>query len=218
MHQNTYQAIQSTFRSLEMHSKRRYKICICLVIQGNLTLIEITRASVIFFLKFRCILKFKESKNFSDFSLYRIFESENFKGSLLYEKLPKVGSEKRKIILQKIVENLLDKLRKFFVRGKVVQNFQPSLRQRKFQAIFASPKRYFYRKQSLRAPLFSNTGPGNIRNVEEKFSYKNQFLDAASYGQMNMSWQILIFLGILFFIALFLADLHIKSVTLDTFF
>ena len=194
MHQNTFQAIQSTFRSLEMHSKRRYKICICLVIQGNLTLIEITRASVIFFLKFRCILKFKESKNFSDFSLYRIFESENFKGSLLYEKLPKVGSEKRKIILQKIVENLLD--------GTVVQNFQPSLRQRKFQPIFASPKRYFYREQSLGAPLFSNTGPGNIRNVEEKFSYIHQFLDAASYGQMNMSWQILIFLGILFFYCL----------------
>ena len=62
-------------------------------------------------------MKFKESENFSDFSLYRIFESENFKGSLLYEKLPKVGSEKRKIILSKIQENLLDKLRKIFVRG-----------------------------------------------------------------------------------------------------
>ena len=32
-------------------------------------------------------MKFKESKNFSDFSLYRIFESEHFKGFLLYEKL-----------------------------------------------------------------------------------------------------------------------------------
>ena len=61
-----------------------------------------------------------ERKNFSDYSLYRIFESENFKGSFLYEKLPKVESEKRKIILQKIVGNLLDKLRKFFVRGTVI--------------------------------------------------------------------------------------------------
>ena len=169
MHQNTFQAIQSTFRSLEMHSKRRYKICICLVIQGNLTLIEITRASVIFFLKFRCILKFKESKNFSDFSLYRIFESENFKGSLLYEKLPKVGSEKRKIILQKIVENLLDKLRKFFVRGTVVQNFQPSLRQRKFQPIFASPKRYFYRKQSLGARSFQTLAQETYETLKKNF-------------------------------------------------
>ena len=30
--ENTFQAIQSTFRYLEMHSKRRYKICICSVI------------------------------------------------------------------------------------------------------------------------------------------------------------------------------------------
>ena len=35
----------------------------------------------------------------SDLSLYRIFESENFEGSFFYEKLPKMGSEKRKIIL-----------------------------------------------------------------------------------------------------------------------
>ena len=32
----TFKAIQSTFRSLEMHSKRRYKICICSVILGEL--------------------------------------------------------------------------------------------------------------------------------------------------------------------------------------
>ena len=32
---NTFWAIQSTFRCLEMHSKRRYKICICLVILGE---------------------------------------------------------------------------------------------------------------------------------------------------------------------------------------
>ena len=152
MHQNTFQAIQSTFRSLEMHSKRRYKICICLVIQGNLTLIEITRASVIFFLKFRCILKFKESKNFSDFSLYRIFESENFKGSLLYEKLPKVGSEKRKIILQKIVENLLDKLRKFFVRGTVVQKFLAFPEIEKILANFCVSEKIFLQKTVVTCP------------------------------------------------------------------
>ena len=33
---NTFQAIQSAFRYLEMHSKRRYKICICSVILGEL--------------------------------------------------------------------------------------------------------------------------------------------------------------------------------------
>ena len=45
------QVIQSPFRSLEMHSKRRYKICICSS-QGNLGLFEITRASVLFSRKF----------------------------------------------------------------------------------------------------------------------------------------------------------------------
>ena len=37
MFENTFQAIQSTFRYLEMHSKRRYKICICSVILGTLS-------------------------------------------------------------------------------------------------------------------------------------------------------------------------------------
>ena len=40
---------QSTFRFLEMHSKRHYKICICSVILGNFkSLFELTRASVLF--------------------------------------------------------------------------------------------------------------------------------------------------------------------------
>ena len=34
--QNTFQAIQSTFSSPEMHSKRCYKICICSVVLGQL--------------------------------------------------------------------------------------------------------------------------------------------------------------------------------------
>ena len=34
--ENTFKAVQSTFRSLETFSKRRCKICICLVIQGEL--------------------------------------------------------------------------------------------------------------------------------------------------------------------------------------
>ena len=34
--ENTFKAIQSTFRSLEMHSEGGYKICICSVILGQL--------------------------------------------------------------------------------------------------------------------------------------------------------------------------------------
>ena len=34
--ENTFVAIQSTFKSLEKHSKRRCKICICSAIPGEL--------------------------------------------------------------------------------------------------------------------------------------------------------------------------------------
>ena len=34
--ENTFKAIRSTFRSLEMHSKRRHKICICSVVLEQL--------------------------------------------------------------------------------------------------------------------------------------------------------------------------------------
>ena len=53
--------------------------------QGNLSVFEITRASVLFPENFRCNLKLYESKNFSDSSLYRIFESENFRFSFTSE-------------------------------------------------------------------------------------------------------------------------------------
>ena len=39
--ENTFQVTQSTCRSLEMHSKRRYKICTCSVILGGLVLLSI---------------------------------------------------------------------------------------------------------------------------------------------------------------------------------
>ena len=46
--ENTFWVIQSTCRSLEMHSKRCFKICICSVILlGELSLFEITRALVL---------------------------------------------------------------------------------------------------------------------------------------------------------------------------
>ena len=44
--------VQSTLRSLEMHSKRCYEICIGSVILGQLEPFEITRASVLFSSKF----------------------------------------------------------------------------------------------------------------------------------------------------------------------
>ena len=48
IHLKHFLGYPSIFRPLEMHSKWRYKICICSVILGNFSLFEITRASVLF--------------------------------------------------------------------------------------------------------------------------------------------------------------------------
>ena len=54
--------------------------------QGNLSVFEITRASVLFPENFRCNLKlYERKKKFSYSSLYRIFESENFRFSFTSE-------------------------------------------------------------------------------------------------------------------------------------
>ena len=49
--QNTLSAIQITFRSLEMHSKWRYKICICSVILGELKTFQTYKGFSIIFPK-----------------------------------------------------------------------------------------------------------------------------------------------------------------------
>ena len=57
-----------------------------------------------------------ESENFSNSSLHGIFQSENFRISLYYEKKTNLESEMQKVNLQKIVGNLLVKLRKLYIR------------------------------------------------------------------------------------------------------
>ena len=49
--ENSFSAIQITFRSLEMHSKWRYKICICSVILGELKTFRTYKGYSIIFLK-----------------------------------------------------------------------------------------------------------------------------------------------------------------------
>ena len=57
--ENTFSAIQGTFRSIEMHSKRRYKFCICSVILlENSSLFENARASAHFTENFICNLTY----------------------------------------------------------------------------------------------------------------------------------------------------------------
>ena len=63
-----------------MHSKRRYKSCICSVVLGQLESFRNHLGPQYYFPEnFRCNFRFYESENFSDSSLHRIFESENFR-------------------------------------------------------------------------------------------------------------------------------------------
>ena len=79
MNQN-FKTNQSTFKSLEMHPKRRYKSCICSVVLGQVESFRNYLGPQYYFPEnFRCNLRFYESENFSDSSLHRTFESENFR-------------------------------------------------------------------------------------------------------------------------------------------
>ena len=113
--------------SLEMHSKRRYKICICSIIQGpgNLGLFKITSAfiSIIFSGNFRCNLTYQESENCSDSSPHHIFECENFrlpfstKNSLTWSvKCEKLNFRKSQGIIRY-------KLRKLYMNETVIQKY-----------------------------------------------------------------------------------------------
>ena len=78
--ENSFSLIQSTFKSLEMHFKRRYKSCICSDVLGQLESFRNHLGPQYYFPEnFRCNFRFCESENFSDSALHRIFLSENFR-------------------------------------------------------------------------------------------------------------------------------------------
>ena len=64
-----------------MYSKRRYKTCICAVVLGGQlkSFRNYLGPQYYFPENFRCNFRFYESENFSDSSLHRSFESENFR-------------------------------------------------------------------------------------------------------------------------------------------
>ena len=149
--ENNLQATQSTFCSLEMHFRRRCKICICSAILGQLESFRNckVRASEYYCPEnFRCNLKFYESNNFSDSSFHHIFESEKFRIPFSTKNSLTWGSEMQKIKLKKMVGNIENCTR----TKRSSRNFQPSSSYRKFQAICASPNRYFT-ENSLWVPL-----------------------------------------------------------------
>ena len=75
--ENTFKAIQRTFRALEMHSRWRCKICTCSVTLGELQSFGNYKGLIIIF--FRWNLPYNGSETFSNSSLHQIFESENFR-------------------------------------------------------------------------------------------------------------------------------------------
>ena len=77
-------ASEPGLRSLEMHSKRRYKICICSVVLGQLESLRNYQGFGIIFPKIHLD---PENENFSDSSLHRIFESETFISFLFLRKI-----------------------------------------------------------------------------------------------------------------------------------
>ena len=118
-------AVQSSFRSLEMHSdcKRRHKICFCSVILGQLESFRTPdepSTPALFSQNFRCNLKFDESENFSDSFLDQIFESENFRFSFPTKNNLTWGTKWERLNFRR---NSYDKLRNFYMNGKVIWKF-----------------------------------------------------------------------------------------------
>ena len=146
--ENTFQAFQSTFRSLELRSKRArcYKICTCSVILREYESFQnyesITR---VFPEHFRCNLTYYEgSERIFLFPLSITFLNPTILGFLfstknsltLGVKCEKLNFRKSQGIYQVSFENCTWKERSS-------RNFQPSASNRKYQAIYASPNRYF---------------------------------------------------------------------------
>ena len=145
---STVWAIQSTFRSLEMNSKRCYKICICSVIQQgpNLSLFEIISApcSISFPKILDAIERFTKVRIFL-ILLYIAFLSPKILGFLFTTK-------KNLTWRVKCEKSNFGKSWRIYWKSssKIVHEwnghleiFQPSSSNRKFQAIFAFKNRYF---------------------------------------------------------------------------
>ena len=150
--ENTFQAIQSTFRSLEMHSKRRYKICICSVILGQLESFRNYKGFGIIFPKILgAILSFTKMRRFL-ILLFVAFSNPKILGFPFSTKNSLTWGLKCEIKLQKIVGNLLDVLRKLYINGTVIQKFLAFFKLQKMLGNVFFSEQIFYRKQSLGAP------------------------------------------------------------------
>ena len=150
--ENTFQGIQSTFRSQEIHFKRRYKTCICSVVLGQLESFRNYKGLRIIFPKILdAILSFMKVRIFL-IPLSIACLNPKILGSFFYEKKANLGTEIRKIIMYKILGNLLDMLRKLYMNGTVIWKFLAFPKLQKILGKFCFFEEVFYRKQSLGAP------------------------------------------------------------------
>ena len=118
--ENTFQAIQSTFRSLEIHFKRRYKICICSVVLGQLESFRNYEGLRIIFPKILdAILSFTKVRIFLIPPSIACLNPKILGFLFLRKKKANLGTEMRKIIIQKILGNLLGMLRKLYMNETV---------------------------------------------------------------------------------------------------
>ena len=102
--ENSFQAILSTIRSLEMRSKsQRYKICMCQVILEEHESSSNYKgfSQVLFSRKFQMYFNELRKNEFSQFLCPYIFQPENFCFPFFDQKQPNLVSEMRKIKLQK---------------------------------------------------------------------------------------------------------------------
>ena len=118
--------------------------------KDNLSLFETTRASYYFPENLDAILSFTKVRIFLIPLLIAFLNPSQV--SFFYEKQANLGTEMRKIKLQKILGNLLDMLGKLKMNETVIQKFSAFLKLQKILGNFCFSEQTFYRKQSLAAP------------------------------------------------------------------
>ena len=90
-----------------MHpNKRRYKICVCSVILGELESFQYSKGFCIIFLKILDVnyLTYYDSEKFSDSSPHHIFESENFRFPFSTKNILTYGVKCEKLNFRKSLE------------------------------------------------------------------------------------------------------------------
>ena len=112
-------------------TQRRFPPKCILPSQDNFSLFEIIRASALFSRKIQFPIE-----SFRKVRILSYFRFRKFQDSFLYEKQLNLGSEMEKIKLQKIVRNLLDKLRKLYMHGTVSQKYLAFLKLQKILGSF----------------------------------------------------------------------------------